>query len=149
MVGCEVFVFRSAGADGSREGWETRSAGSKKKIPKARTGLLLLDGQLLPVALHAVAEGHPQVSLLLERHSLPSLLDVGERRLGDGVGGLGAAGGGPGDDAAASGDALAQHARCRGSHHGGMCGKIKGVREEVAGSQLGEVGVPGSAFGGT
>jgi hypothetical protein len=50
-----------------------------------RTGLLLLHGQLLPVQLHAVPERHPQVGLLLWGHVLPSLLDVGEGRVGDGV----------------------------------------------------------------
>lgn len=54
------------------------------------TGLLLLQGQLLPVALHAVAQGHPEIGLLLERHSLPSLLDVAEGRVGQGLGGHGA-----------------------------------------------------------
>lgn len=56
-----------------------------------RTGLLLLQGQLSPGALHAVSQRHPELGLLLERHALPSLLDVGERRVGDGVGGGGAA----------------------------------------------------------
>lgn len=57
------------------------------------TGLLLLEGQVGPVLLHAVAQSHPQLSLLLQRHALPSLLDVGQGRVGDGVGG----GGSPGD----------------------------------------------------
>ena len=52
-----------------------------------RTGLLLLESQLSPVALHAVAESHPQISLLLRWHGLPSLLNVGEGWVGDGVGG--------------------------------------------------------------
>lgn len=50
-----------------------------------RTGLLLLQSHLLPVHLHAVAERHPQVGLLLRRHVIPSLLDVGEGRVRDGV----------------------------------------------------------------
>ena len=33
-----------------------------------RTGLLLLHGELLPVALHAVPQRHPKISLLLRRH---------------------------------------------------------------------------------
>lgn len=82
---------------------------------KARTGLLLLDCQLVPVALHAVAQGHPEVGLLLEGHALPSLLDVGEGRVGDGVGGLSA--GGHGD--AAAHHALAQQTCRRGAQHGG------------------------------
>lgn len=91
-------------------GWKQECQKLQGKKAKARTGLLLLNGQLLPVALHAVAQGHPQVSLLLERHALPSLLDVGEGRVGDGVGGLGAAGD-QGD--AAAHEALAQQVRCR------------------------------------
>lgn len=59
----------------------------------ALTGLLLLEGQVGPVLLHAVAQSHPQLSLLLQRHALPPLLDVGQGRVGDGVGG----GGSPGD----------------------------------------------------
>jgi hypothetical protein len=50
-----------------------------------RTSPLLLHGQLLPVGLHAVPKRHPQIGLLLRGHVLPSLLDVGERRVGDGV----------------------------------------------------------------
>jgi hypothetical protein len=53
---------------------------------KARTGLLFLDRQLLPAALHTITEGHPEVGLLLEGHALPSLLNVGKSRVGDGVG---------------------------------------------------------------
>jgi len=49
-------------------------------------GLLLLEGQLSPVGLHSVAEGHPEISLLLWWHALPSLLDIGEGWVGDGVG---------------------------------------------------------------
>lgn len=56
-----------------------------------RTGLLLLEGELGPGALHAVPERHPEVGLLLEGHVLPSLLDVGEGRVRDGVGGRGTA----------------------------------------------------------
>lgn len=51
-----------------------------------RTSLLLLHGQLFPVGLHAVPKRHPQIGLLLGGHVLPSLLDVGEGRVGDGVG---------------------------------------------------------------
>ena len=51
-----------------------------------RTSLLLLHGQLLPVGLHAVPQRHPEVGLLLGGHVIPSLLDVGKGRVGDGVG---------------------------------------------------------------
>ena len=51
-----------------------------------RTSLLLLKGQLSPVGLHAVAESHPQIGLLLRWHALPSLLNVCEGWVGDGVG---------------------------------------------------------------
>lgn len=51
-----------------------------------RTSLLLLHGQLLPVNLHAIPKRHPEIGLLLRGHVFPSLLDVGEGRVGDGVG---------------------------------------------------------------
>ncbi|KAL2276900.1 hypothetical protein FJTKL_00368 [Diaporthe vaccinii] len=75
------------------------------------TGLLLLEGQIGPVLLHAVAQSHPQLSLLLQRHALPSLLDVGQGRVGNGVGGGGSSGdhGGRGGGLAAGpGDGGAQ-----------------------------------------
>lgn len=50
-----------------------------------RTSLLLLQGQFLPVGLHAIPKSHPQVGLLLRGHIFPSLLDVGQGRVGDGV----------------------------------------------------------------
>lgn len=53
---------------------------------EVRTSLLLLHSQLLPIGLHAVPKRHPQVGLLLRRHVFPSLLDVCEGRVGDGVG---------------------------------------------------------------
>lgn len=52
---------------------------------KLLTGLLLVERQVMPAILHAVAQRHPQLSLLLHRHRLPSLLDVGERRVRNGV----------------------------------------------------------------
>lgn len=51
--------------------------------------LLLGKRELRPVSLHSVSEGHPQLSLLLGRHPLPSLLNVGKRRIGDRMGGSG------------------------------------------------------------
>lgn len=50
-----------------------------------RTSLLLLESQFLPVGLHAVPQGHPEVGLLLRVHVLPSSLKVGKRRARDGV----------------------------------------------------------------
>jgi hypothetical protein len=74
-----------------------------------RTGFLLLVGQLGPVAdLHAVAQGHPQVGLLLRRHRLPALLDVGEGWVGDGVGGSALRRSGQGSRGAAE-HGLSQH----------------------------------------
>lgn len=49
----------------------------------SHTGLLLLEGQRVPVDLHAVTELHPELGLLLRGHDLPALLDVGEGRVGD------------------------------------------------------------------
>lgn len=62
--------------------WTCSGSGTKYR----HTGLLLLQGHLGPVNLHAVSEGHPEVGLLLRRHDLPSLLNVCEGRVGDGVG---------------------------------------------------------------
>lgn len=58
-----------------------------KQIPgaEALTGLLLLQRHLVPVNLHPVAQLHPQIRLLLRRHRLPSLLDTGQRWVGNGV----------------------------------------------------------------
>lgn len=39
----------------------------------------------MPVNLHAIAELHPQLGLLLRRHALPALLDTGEGRVRDGM----------------------------------------------------------------
>jgi hypothetical protein len=47
------------------------------------TGLLLLQSELVPVSAHAIPQGHPQIGLLLGRHSLPSLLDIRKGRVGD------------------------------------------------------------------
>lgn len=66
------------------------------------TSLLLLDRQVVPVLLHAVAESHPQLSLFLEGHALPSLLDVGQGRVGDGVGGGGRGSGSAGNEGGGS-----------------------------------------------
>lgn len=78
-----------------------------------RTSLLLLEGQLSPIGLHAVAQGHPHIGLLLRRHGLPPLLDVGERRVGDGVDGAGLDGagdcGGARGGADGAGDGRAEH----------------------------------------
>jgi hypothetical protein len=41
-----------------------------------RTGSLLLKCQLVPATLHTISQCHPELSLLLKRHCLPSLLDV-------------------------------------------------------------------------
>jgi hypothetical protein len=49
------------------------------------TGLLLLQSQFRPVSLHAIPQRHPQICLLLRWHRLPSLLDIGQRRVRDGV----------------------------------------------------------------
>lgn len=54
-------------------------------LETVRTGLLLLDGQLVPVSLHAVTELHPQVGLLLGGKTLPALLDASESRVSDGM----------------------------------------------------------------
>jgi hypothetical protein len=55
------------------------------KVRALRTGLLLLQGHLLPIDLHTVSERHPQIGLLLRGHVLPSLLNIGKRRVGDGM----------------------------------------------------------------
>jgi hypothetical protein len=50
-----------------------------------QTSFLLLHGQLVPVNLHSVPQGHPQIGLLLRRHALPSPLNVRECRVGNSV----------------------------------------------------------------
>lgn len=50
------------------------------------TSLLLLHRQLIPVNLHAIPQLHPQVGLLLRWHGLPSLLNVCESWVADGMG---------------------------------------------------------------
>lgn len=45
------------------------------------TGLLLLQGQITPAALHAIPQRHPEIGLLLGGHALPSLLNVLEGRV--------------------------------------------------------------------
>jgi hypothetical protein len=48
-----------------------------------RTSFLLLQRQLRPINLHAIPKRHPQLSLLLRWHRLPSLLDIRQRRVRD------------------------------------------------------------------
>lgn len=50
-----------------------------------RTSLLLLQSELVPVGAHAIPKSHPELSLLLRRHGLPSLLNVCKGRVGDSV----------------------------------------------------------------
>lgn len=92
------------------------------------TGLLLLNSQLSPAALHPVAQSHPELGLLLHRHALPSLLDVGQRRVRDGVrrGGAVAEGGGcrlPGG----THKRVAEDGRHGGRDRGGRCSRGLGL----------------------
>lgn len=80
-----------------------------------RTSFLLLEGQLGPVGLHAVTQSHPELGLLLEGHALPSLLDVGEGWVGDGV----SRGSSRGQGGSAAHKALAQQVGGRCAQHGG------------------------------
>lgn len=94
------------------------------------TGLLLLEGQFVPVLLHAVAQSHPQLGLLGQGHTLPPLLDVGEGRVGNGVVGGGRGhgrGGGTGDNGSGGeggggglAETRAQGSRSRLTHHLGL-----------------------------
>jgi hypothetical protein len=102
---------------------------SPRPVPPEKgkpTSLLLLQSQLSPIGLHAVAQGHPDIGLLLRRHLLPATLDVGEGRVGDGVGGTGLDG--AGDDGRAhggadgAGDGSAEHC-------GGVCAWWEDVKE--------------------
>lgn len=98
-----------------------------------RTSFLLLERQLVPVDSHAVTESHPKVGLLLKGHALPSLLDVGEGRVGDGV-----SGGGSGREGGrAAHQALAQQVRRRSAqHYGGFGGRFGGRLGESIGRLL-------------
>lgn len=80
-----------------------------------RTGFLLLEGQVGPAGLHAITQSHPELGLLLERHALPSLLDVGEGRVGNGV----SRGSSRGQGGSAAHQALAQQV-------GGWCAQHRG-----------------------
>ena len=98
---------------------------------ESRTGLLLLDSQLGPAALHAITQGHPQIGLLLQRHALPSLLNVGEGRLGQGLGGIGA------DRDGAAHQALSEHTRRRGAEHCELeCGRWERLVEVEGGESI-------------
>lgn len=103
-----------------------RGGGDKTIV---RTSLLLLESQVLPVDLHAVTQSHPEIGLLLERHALPSLLDVGEGRVGDGVSRRSS--GGQGGRAAHQ--ALAQQVGGRGAQHGGRIRSRDGGQTERRG----------------
>lgn len=90
------------------------------------TSFLLGEREVVPVFLHAVPQGHPQVGLLARRHALPSLLNVGERRVRDGV-----ARGGAAEGRGLRGGAQ-QGAGRRGAHHGGWVGRSgRGERGEM------------------
>lgn len=84
------------------------------------TSFLLLQSELSPVLLHAISQRHPELSLLLVGHALPSLLNVGKGRVGDGVGG-GSRSPDNGDrdrsPGGGSSDARAQERRSRCAHH--------------------------------
>ena len=56
-----------------------------RKASSKRTGLLLRQGHIVPINLHAVSELHPELCLLLRRHGLPSLLDTSNLRVGNGM----------------------------------------------------------------
>lgn len=51
----------------------------------SHTGLLFLYRELIPVHLHTVSQRHPEIGLLLWWHGLPSLLNVGQSRVGNSV----------------------------------------------------------------
>ena len=55
------------------------------RVRASPTGLLLLHGQVMPVDLHPISQRHPQIGLLLRWQRLPSLLDIGQCWVGDGV----------------------------------------------------------------
>lgn len=60
--------------------WPRQSRGGIK-----RTGLLLLQSQLVPIHLHPIPQRHPEIGLFLWWHTLPSLLNIRQCRVGDGV----------------------------------------------------------------
>lgn len=82
------------------------------------TGLLLLQGELSPVLLHAVSQRHPELGLLGVGHTLPPLLNVGKGRVRDGVGGGGSPRDyGSGSSSRSSSNARPQERRSRCAHH--------------------------------
>lgn len=80
-----------------------------------RTSFLLLEGKVGPAGLHAITQSHPELSLLLVRHTLPSLLDVGEGWVGDGL----SRGSSRGQGRSAAHQALAQQVGGRCAQHRG------------------------------
>ena len=80
-----------------------------------RTSFLLLEGKVGPAGLHAITQSHPELSLLLVRHALPSLLDVGEGWVGDGL----SRGSSRGQGRSAAHQALAQQVGGRCAQHRG------------------------------
>lgn len=109
-------------------GW-TPGSRVLRVVGRAMSGLtsfLLGEREVVPVLLHAVPQGHPQVGLLARRHALPSLLNVGERRVRDGVARGGAA------ERRGLRSGAQQGAGRRGAHHGGWVGRSgRGERGEM------------------
>lgn len=99
--------------------WQRGKSERQRGIGESLTSLLLLESELSPVLLHAVSQGHPELGLLLQGHTLPTLLNVGQSRVGDGVGGSGTAGDGSRGGGAEGGsrNAAPQRGRELGAHH--------------------------------
>jgi hypothetical protein len=113
------------------------SAGTVRAEGNPVSSFLLLEGQLGPVGLHAVTQSHPELGLLLEGHALPSLLDVGEGWVGDGV----SRGSSRGQGGSAAHKALAQQVGGRCAQHGGRIYSNFGRQEvEEGGSSIGASG---------
>ncbi len=63
----------------------TRATPEPRLEYTTRTSFLLLHCQCGPVLLHAIPQCHPQIGLLLRGHGFPSLLDIRQGGVGDGV----------------------------------------------------------------
>lgn len=59
----------------------TFQATGQSQYPVLRTSFFLLESHFMPIDLHPIPQGHPQIGLLLWRHPFPSLLNACKSRV--------------------------------------------------------------------
>ena len=82
-----VFIGPRARDQGFAVSWSRPEAQTKSRLGVIHTSFLFLQCQLIPIHLHTISQLHPQLGLILWWQSFPSLLDSGQGRVGDGMGG--------------------------------------------------------------